>query len=267
VTDANEGAAHMVRKRTLKSGREKRKERKSRADPKCALLHFPFSFIRVLLASAYVLNYIVYHGARARFHLYQCLQLLLRSQVATLTRLWGLPPEFEVGCCLISLFSLTSAQVICREIWTLHLSAMSSPIPAEPLLHEQDVDGGAKRRKGDEEEDFLAEESSSSSDEDEEDEEDEDMPRNAELEAILDNMGFSSGSEDGEEEGSEQERKKQDRVESNDDRLARSLGKQSGPANNIVVLILACWHLRLPIIYMDFVRQVHALPYTIAVDS
>ena len=38
----------------------------------------------------------VYHGARAQYHYFQCLQLLLRKQVAVLMRLWDLPPEFEV---------------------------------------------------------------------------------------------------------------------------------------------------------------------------
>jgi hypothetical protein len=40
---------------------------------------------------------LVYHGERARFHYYQCLQLLLRKQIAALTALWNLPSEFEVG--------------------------------------------------------------------------------------------------------------------------------------------------------------------------
>ena len=38
----------------------------------------------------------MYHGARGRYHYFLCLQLLLRKQVAALTRLWELPPEFEV---------------------------------------------------------------------------------------------------------------------------------------------------------------------------
>ena len=40
----------------------------------------------------------VYHGARAQYHYFQCLQLLLRKQVAVLMRLWDLPSEFEVRC-------------------------------------------------------------------------------------------------------------------------------------------------------------------------
>lgn len=42
-------------------------------------------------------RYTVYHGARGRYHYFLCLQWLLRNQVATLIKLWNLPPEFEVG--------------------------------------------------------------------------------------------------------------------------------------------------------------------------
>ena len=38
----------------------------------------------------------VYHGARGRYHYFLCLQLILRHQIAALTKLWELPPEFEV---------------------------------------------------------------------------------------------------------------------------------------------------------------------------
>lgn len=39
---------------------------------------------------------VVYHGERARFHYFQCLQLILRMQVQALIKLWGLPKEYEV---------------------------------------------------------------------------------------------------------------------------------------------------------------------------
>jgi RNA polymerase I-specific transcription initiation factor RRN7 len=38
----------------------------------------------------------VYHGPRARWLYFECLQLLLRKQIAALTREWHLPREFEV---------------------------------------------------------------------------------------------------------------------------------------------------------------------------
>lgn len=59
-----------MRKRIIRTGRKKG-VRQSRADPK------------------------LYHGERARFHYYQCLQLVLRKQIAALITLWDLPAEFE----------------------------------------------------------------------------------------------------------------------------------------------------------------------------
>lgn len=38
----------------------------------------------------------VYHGERARYLYFQCLQVLLRMQIETLVELWRLPAEFEV---------------------------------------------------------------------------------------------------------------------------------------------------------------------------
>lgn len=38
----------------------------------------------------------VYHGARGRYHYFLCQQLILRMQVEAITKLWSLPPEFEV---------------------------------------------------------------------------------------------------------------------------------------------------------------------------
>ena len=46
-------------------------------------------------------NHTVYYGARAQYLYFQCLQLLLRKQIAALIRLWGLPTEFEVRISLV----------------------------------------------------------------------------------------------------------------------------------------------------------------------
>lgn len=78
-----------MRKRTLKSTRKK-KERQSKADPR---REFWIPFSRAM-RRVYIIT--VYHGDRARYHYFQCLQLLLRMQITALTRLWELPPEFEV---------------------------------------------------------------------------------------------------------------------------------------------------------------------------
>ena len=43
---------------------------------------------------------LVYHGERARFLYFQCLQVILRMQIKKLSELWKLPPEFEVNLIL-----------------------------------------------------------------------------------------------------------------------------------------------------------------------
>ena len=50
-----------------------------------------------------------YYGETARYHYFQCQQLILRLQVSALTKLWDLPPEFEV----IIYFILFSASPDC----------------------------------------------------------------------------------------------------------------------------------------------------------
>jgi hypothetical protein len=52
--------------------------------------------LNILLTTCPGFTLAVYHGARGRQHYFECQQLLLRKQVAALTGLWSLPPEFEV---------------------------------------------------------------------------------------------------------------------------------------------------------------------------
>ncbi|KAF9534239.1 hypothetical protein CPB83DRAFT_324010 [Crepidotus variabilis] len=89
TTEITEVGPHAMKKRTLKSGKEK-KVKMSKRDPK------------------------LYHGARARTHYFICLQLILRKQIKVLIELWGLPDEFEV---------------ICKDLWTLHIASLANPIP------------------------------------------------------------------------------------------------------------------------------------------
>ena len=51
---------------------------------------------KLVLALIRVARVAVYHGARARFHYFECLQLLLRKQIGVLIEAWKLPTEFEV---------------------------------------------------------------------------------------------------------------------------------------------------------------------------
>ncbi|KAF9226549.1 hypothetical protein BS17DRAFT_794039 [Gyrodon lividus] len=219
---------HIMKKRTLKSNRKK-KERVSRADPK------------------------LYHGKRARFHYYQCLQLLLRNQMAALVALWHLPSEFET---------------VCRDLWALHLNLIPNPPPAEPFYHSQELDGyecepeDAKSRHGSPpriEGDTKSREnttptsnaSSSSSGDDER--------LDPEITVLLqENSEFSSSDEgSSNDEGRSRSRHKRDTHEN------PFVSRADRPENTIAVLVLACWTIRLPVVYRDFINVIesHSLPY------
>ncbi|KAI1795209.1 hypothetical protein LXA43DRAFT_882600 [Ganoderma leucocontextum] len=224
TTEVTELGPHHMRKRTLKSGRKK-KERQSRADPK------------------------LYHGERARFHYYQCLQVVLRMQIAALTRLWGLPPEFEKTC---------------RDIWALHLSLLPKPPTAESLLHFQDGSGqtSSNTHLGEESDgnetdrskksETIADSSSSSSESD-------DTDHDPELDELMRENSLTPSSSDQEDaEGS-----KQRRASVAVARKRPTFSKHDALANTISVLVVACWTLRLPVMYIDFVRLIESydLPY------
>ncbi|PPR07036.1 hypothetical protein CVT26_005237 [Gymnopilus dilepis] len=222
-----------MKKRSLKSGK-KAKGETSNADPK------------------------LYHGARGRYHYFQCLQLILRKQIAALTALWDLPPEFAV---------------ICRDVWALNLSLLPDPPPAEPYHHAQenrvadptaakdgqdaadspkakqasDGDGGEDEAEDDEEKD----------DEKLEDEED------SELEALMrENSEISSSSDD--EGGDVPHAGPSMRYRKDKGRLA-----YESPMSTIAVLVVACWTMRIPVLYSDFTRIIESyeLPYLEAVMS
>lgn len=86
---------HSMKKRALKSDKKK-KGRQSKADPKRKTF--------VARKKAWIVDEgSVYHGARGRYHYFLCLQLILRHQIAALTKLWELPLEFEVIFCHLTL--------------------------------------------------------------------------------------------------------------------------------------------------------------------
>ncbi|EGO01877.1 hypothetical protein SERLA73DRAFT_177450 [Serpula lacrymans var. lacrymans S7.3] len=232
--DAEDLGNHTMRKRTLKSGRKK-KERESRANPQ------------------------FYHGARARFHYFQCLQLLLRHQVLALTALWELPPEFEI---------------ICRDIWALHLNLLPNPPPAEPFFHileqngerpdpvpnvkpplpsrgqEEEPPEGENKIKTREEAESSGSESSLSSDENQGEED----PELTEL--LRENSETSSSDEEADE-------APQSKPGNRPKHQRGLVGKYDGPLSTVAVLVLACWTMRLPVMYMDFIKIIdsYKLPY------
>ncbi|KAI0092694.1 hypothetical protein BDY19DRAFT_1024467 [Irpex rosettiformis] len=240
TSEVNELGPHTVRKRALKTGRKK-KERVSKADPK------------------------LYHGDRGRYHYYQCLQLLLRLQIKVLTDAWHLPPEFEV---------------VCRDVWTLHLCLLPQEPPAEPYHHLVEQYGGKRARDSgqggeqplsepiqqenadvpeDEEKDddhnSAPSSSSSSSSSDDEDQLDDEMER-----LLRENSEASSSDEEDQLDPSQPIQHEQA------GRRKRSKDPNRGyesPASNLAVLMVACWTMRVPLMYMDFIKLINSydLPY------
>ncbi|CAL1700735.1 unnamed protein product [Somion occarium] len=258
--EINDLGHHVLKKRTLRSVRKK-KGRQSRADPK------------------------LYHGERARYHYFQCLQLILRMQIQALIRLWELPAEYEV---------------ICRDVWALHLKLLRNPPPAEPYLYRQEQqDGGesstAKASSQDQELGAQPQNLVPQEDEDDEQEEDgdrsededirsssskasssrsssspsedEDEEKDPELAELLREASEapSSPSEDEDDElyASQRPPEDWDAYKKRKRRHRKSNNGYDSPAGNLAVLVVACWTLRLPITYMDFVRVIKAyeLPY------
>ncbi|KIJ05237.1 hypothetical protein PAXINDRAFT_103858 [Paxillus involutus ATCC 200175] len=225
--EADDVGTHTMKKRTLKSNR-RGKERASRADPK------------------------LYHGQRARFHYYQCLQLLFRNQIAALVALWDLPSEFET---------------ICRDLWALHLNLIPNPPPAEPFHHSQEQDGyklepdeaksmhsspGKPRTEGhtnsQENTAAMFDASSSSSD---------DERLDPEIAVLLQEDSEISASDEGSDD--EEGRPNKMHTETKNPFVSRA----DRPENTISVLVLACWTVRLPVVYRDFVNVIESrsLPY------
>ncbi|KAG6911180.1 hypothetical protein DXG01_003047 [Tephrocybe rancida] len=216
ATEAEDMGQHAMRKRALKSGRKK-KEPGSKANPA------------------------LYHGARGRYHYFECLQLLLRKQIATLVKLWTLPQEFEV---------------VCRDIWALHIEQLPEPPSAEPYHYAQeqrdDEEGedynAAKEAKAIEDSD---EEEDKQSDEDEEDAEDKKgRDEDPELATLLRvNSDLEESSESGDDDGPVKHR-------------GKIKGQKRGhkiyesPASTIAVIVVGCWTLRIPVLCCDFTRQV-----------
>jgi len=245
-----------MHKRTLKSRRDK-KAAKSKADPK------------------------LYHGERARFHYYQCLQLILRLQVKTMIDVWKVPPHFEN---------------VCRDLWALHLTLLPNPPLAEPYFYHREAlgtddtatntstkwsSGVAKEvpktppeTKG-HDDSAISTDADSDSDNDsdsssralfslspdkasEDEEEDEDDP---ELERLLREASEPLSSDEDEDVYADAKQAKPDvHADTGKKRKSRTYDH---PINTIVVLMVACWMIRVPIMYMDLIRSIklYEIPY------
>lgn len=183
------------------------------------------------------------------------------------------------------MWGLRTIQVICRDIWALHLDTLPSSPPPEPILHAEDLAGGPSHRsrsrardsahvneeaekddtdkEDSDEEDELkpsSAQSSSNSNSLSEDEEKEKSKRNksappiAELDAALAELSERSSSSSGEED--ELAGPPSIQAAYAKKRRHTGLGPREGPLSTLVVLLLACWFLRLPIMYKDIIRLV-----------
>ena len=157
-------------------------------------------------------------------------------------------------------------QPVCRDVWALHLSLLPSPPTPEPYFHATSQHGGrpsdpeapgtgvnpqsggdlpAQERGTSAERDVDDARSSSSSSSEEEDEED------PELEKLLrENSATPSSSSSEDEDGAQPRPRLHDKQRNH----KTTFRPYDSPAGNIAVLMLACWTLRLPVMYMDFKR-------------
>ncbi|EJD01099.1 uncharacterized protein FOMMEDRAFT_88501 [Fomitiporia mediterranea MF3/22] len=224
---------HTMRKRALKS-KKKLNEKRSSANP------------------------VLYHGDRARYHYFECLQVLLRMQIKKLTELWNLPPDFET---------------ICRDTWALHLSLLSSLPPPEPYLHteeqyvrhqtelpgkgkEDEITQKEEEHSGDAVTSSSDADSLASPDDEGEDATDESIDEN--MSELLREASETDSSESG---GEEQGPSLQGKGTS---RKPRKVWRRNdSPAATISVLVHSCWIMRIPVMYKDIINliETYTLPY------
>jgi RNA polymerase I-specific transcription initiation factor RRN7 len=79
--------------------------------------------------------------------------------------------------------------------------------------------------------------------------ESDDSKDDAEMDELLRALSESGSSEDDKDDDTGQPRPKPE-----GSRRKLKLFGRNGPANNIALLMVACWTLRLPIMYLDFIR-------------
>jgi RNA polymerase I-specific transcription initiation factor RRN7 len=132
-------------------------------------------------------------------------------------------------------------------LWALHLSLLPSPPPPEPLLHQQATQGHVSEHaseeidtQGEKPSPDLSDPSSPQGD---------DIEDNTDIDELLRELSESSSSEDDKDDDPGQPRPK---PEASGRKLKLFSG--NGPASNIALLMVACWTLRLPIMYLDLIR-------------
>lgn len=155
-------------------------------------------------------------------------------------------------------------QVVCRDVWALHLALLPSPPSAEPYLYALEHHGEQKnssvlssspvrvqhdQEARDRDVDDRAESSGFESESLSSEEEEEIDP---EMEKLLrENSAVASSDE---EEGEDRAPVAVPVAEGKKRRRRQVHGDYDVPVANLAVLMVACWTLRIPVMYMDFKR-------------
>jgi RNA polymerase I-specific transcription initiation factor RRN7 len=147
-------------------------------------------------------------------------------------------------------------QTVCRDIWALHLSLMPQPPPAEahfdleesaPTKGPGDTNAKTSCAERGFQSDGEGEQSDSSGSSASDEEDDEDPELN---ELMQENSESSSSSEDGGVDRTTKVPLAPPKVQS----AKKQFSRYASLSSTIAVLMLACWTIRIPVIYMDFIR-------------
>ena len=158
-------------------------------------------------------------------------------------------------------------QRACRDIWALNLSLLPNPPVAEPLLHLQDTGGDdrssrstpaptqgeSEKDKEDEQSDAGESKSGSSSPSSSSSSEAEESDHDSELDRLMRENSETPSSDDDEAQ-TDRESRKDRSAHVGKKKRTFSRSDYDEPAGTVSVLVLACWTLRLPVTYMDFVK-------------
>lgn len=125
--------------------------------------------------------------------------------------------------------------MVCRDVWALHLSLLPRPPEPEGWLHAQGDQDGDSDTDTDTDTDCASSSSSESSETD------------SLLAELLRRASESDSSED-EDEAEAGERPRRTVMRKG------TRNRYETPAGNIGVLMLACWTMRVPVMYADMIR-------------
>lgn len=116
--------------------------------------------------------------------------------------------------------------MVCRDVWALHLSVLPRPPEPEPWIYAQNK-GGSNNQDDKSDTDTDTDESSGS-------------------DSLLDDLLREASESDGSE---LPESRAQETVH-----RSRAWRRYERPVGNIAVLMLACWMMRVPVMYADMIR-------------